>query len=123
MRLFFVHIQSSQTARICTVLIGFSRHDVFSDTAFLIAYGNAYRCVFHNLFLQEGATFARKVMRFSGLVPGVLRRPRMAGNSAFLIPEDPRNIAAENLPEIFRFGDAFSGEELSSTVAETVPVA
>ena len=27
----------------------------FSDAAFLIAYGNAYKCVFHNLFLQEGA--------------------------------------------------------------------
>ena len=41
----------------------------------------------------------------------------------FLIPEDPRNIAAENPPVIFRFGDAFSGEDLSSTDAETVPVA
>ena len=41
----------------------------------------------------------------------------------FLIPEDPRNIAAENPPVIFRFGVAFSGEELSSTDAETVPVA
>ena len=27
----------------------------FSDAAFLIAYGNAYRCVFHNLLLQEEA--------------------------------------------------------------------
>ena len=41
----------------------------------------------------------------------------------FLISEEPRNIAAENPPEIFRFGAAFSGEELSSTDAETVPVA
>ena len=30
-----------------------------------------------------------------------------------LIPEDPRNIAAENPPVIFRFGDAFSEKELS----------
>ena len=68
-------------------------------------------------------TFARKVMRFSGIgsrcPPEALhgRQPR------FLIPEDPRNIAAENPPEIFRSGTAFSGEELSSTDAETVPVA
>ena len=45
------------------------------------------------------------------------RQPR------FLIPEDPRNIAAENPPEIFRFGAAFSGEELSFANAGTVPVA
>lgn len=26
-----------------------------ADTSLLITYGNAYRCVFHNLFLQKGA--------------------------------------------------------------------
>lgn len=40
-----------------------------------------------------------------------------------LIPEDPRNIAAENPPVIFRFGAAFSREELSFANAGTVPVA
>ena len=68
-------------------------------------------------------TFARKVMQFSG--GGDSRCPPEAlygRQSHFLIPEDPRNIAAESPPEIFRFGDAFSGEELSSTDAGTVPV-
>lgn len=66
---------------------------------------------------------AHQVMRFlrigSQCPPEALhgRQPR------FLIPEDPRNIAAENPPVIFRFGNAFSGEKLSSTDAGTVPVA
>ena len=65
----------------------------------------------------------RKVMRFLGIgsrcPPEALhgRQPR------FLIPEDPRNIAAENPPVIFRFGAAFSREELSFANAGTVPVA
>ena len=62
---------------------------------------------------------ARKVMRFFGGAPEAShgRQPR------FLIPEDPRNIAAENPPVIFRFGAAFSREELSFANAGTVPVA
>lgn len=68
-------------------------------------------------------TFARKIMRYFGIgsqcPPEALhgRQPR------FLILEDPRNIAAENPPEIFRSGAAFSREELSSTDAGTIPVA
>ena len=51
---------------------------------------------------------ARKVMRFwkigSECPPEALhgRQPR------FLIPEDPRNIAVENLHVFFCFGDALS---------------
>ena len=55
--------------------------------------------------------FPKRIMALHG------RQPR------FLIPEDSRNIAAENPPVIFRFGDAFSGEELSSANAGAVPVA
>ena len=40
-----------------------------------------------------------------------------------LIPEDSRNIAAENLPVIYRFGGVFSGEDLFFTNTETIPVA
>ena len=68
-------------------------------------------------------SFARKVMQFSGVDSRCPPEALYGRQSHFLIPEDPRNIAAENLPMIFCFGDAFSGEELSSTDAETVPVA
>ena len=66
---------------------------------------------------------ARKVMQFSGVDSRCPPEASHGRQSHFLIPEDPRNIAAENPPEIFRFGAAFSGENLSSTDAETVPVA
>ena len=66
---------------------------------------------------------ARKVMRFLRIGSQCPPEASHGRQPRFLIPEDPRNIAAENLPAIFRFGDAFSGEELSSTDAETVPVA
>ena len=65
---------------------------------------------------------ARKVMRFLGIGSRCPPETSHGRQSHFLIPEDPRNIAAESPPEIFRFGDAFSGEELSSTDAGTVPV-
>lgn len=68
-------------------------------------------------------TFARKVMQFSGVGSQCPPETFHGRQPHFLIPEDPRNIAAENPPVIFRFGDAFSGEELSSTDTETVPVA
>jgi len=55
--------------------------------------------------------FPKRIMALHG------RQPR------FLIPEHPRNIAAENPPVIFRFGDALSGEELSSANAGAVPAA
>ena len=66
---------------------------------------------------------ARKVMRFLEVGSRCPPEASHGRQQRFLIPEDPRNIAAENPPEIFRFGVAFSGEELSSTDAETVPVA
>ncbi|HJA96387.1 MAG TPA: hypothetical protein H9920_01520 [Candidatus Alistipes faecavium] len=66
---------------------------------------------------------ARKVMRFWKIGSECPPEALHGRQERFLIPEDPRNIAAENPPVIFRFGDAFSGEELSSTDAETVPVA
>ena len=44
--------------------------------------------------------FPKRIMALHG------RQPR------FLIPEHPRNIAAENPPVIFRFGDAFSRKEV-----------
>ena len=66
---------------------------------------------------------ARKVMRFWKIGSECPTEALHGRQSHFLIPEDPRNIAAENPPVIFRFGVAFSGEELSSTDAETVPVA
>lgn len=68
-------------------------------------------------------TFACKVMQFSGVDSRCPPEASHGRQSHFLIPEDPRNIAAENPPEIFRFGAAFSGEDLSSTDAKTVPVA
>ena len=66
---------------------------------------------------------ARKVMRFWKIGSECPPEALHGRQGRFLIPEDPRNIAAKNPPEIFRFGAAFSGEELSSTVAGTVPVA
>ena len=66
---------------------------------------------------------ARKVMRFLRIGSRCPPEASHGRQERFLIPEDPRNIAAENPPAIFRFGDAFSGEELSSTDAGTVPVA
>lgn len=68
-------------------------------------------------------TFARKVMQFWEVGFECPPEALHGRQQCFLIPEDPRNIAAENPPVIFRFGDAFSGEELSSTDTETVPVA
>lgn len=66
---------------------------------------------------------ARKVMRFWKIGSECPPEALHGRQEHFLIPEYPRNIAAENPPVIFRFGAAFSGEELSSTDAETVPVA
>ena len=68
-------------------------------------------------------TFARKVMRFLEVDSRCPPEAFHGRQQRFLIPGDPRNIAAENPPVIFRFGVAFSGEELSSANAETVPVA
>ena len=55
--------------------------------------------------------FPKRIMALHG------RQPR------FLIPEHPRNIAAENPPVIFRFGNAYSREETLFLDAGTVPVA
>ena len=66
---------------------------------------------------------ARKVMRFWKIGSECPTEALHGRQERFLIPEDPRNIAAENPSVIFRFGTAFSGEELSSANAETVPVA
>ena len=66
---------------------------------------------------------ARKVMRFWKIGSECPLEASHGRQQSFLIPEDPRNIAAENPPAIFRFGTAFSGEGLSYTDAETVPVA
>ena len=66
---------------------------------------------------------ARKVMRFLEVDSRCPSEALHGRQPRFLIPEDPRNIAAENPPEIFRFGAAFSGEELSFANAGTVPVA
>ena len=68
-------------------------------------------------------TFARKVMRFLGIGSRCPPEAWHGRQSHFLIPEDPRNIAVENPSVIFRSETAFLGEELSSTDAETVPVA
>ena len=65
----------------------------------------------------------RQVMRFLRIGPRCPPEASHGRQQRFSIPEDPRNIAAENPPEIFRFGVAFSGEELSSANAGTVPVA
>ncbi len=62
-------------------------------------------------------------MQFSGVDSRCPPEASHGRQKRFLIPEDPRNIAVENPPVIFRFGDAFSEEDLSSTDAETVPVA
>ena len=64
---------------------------------------------------------ARKVMRF--LEVGS-RCPSEASHSRqprFLIPEDPRNIAAENPPVIFRFGDAFRERNCPLRMPELYP--
>jgi len=66
---------------------------------------------------------ARKVMRFWKIGSECPPEALHGRQERFLILEDPRNIAAENPPEIFRFGDAFSGEDLSSANVGTVPVA
>ena len=66
---------------------------------------------------------ARKVMRFWKIGSECPPEALHGRQERFLIPEDPRNIAAENLPMIFCFGDAFSREELPSANAGTVPVA
>ena len=66
---------------------------------------------------------ARKVMRFLEVGSRCPPEASHGRQQRFLIPEDSRNIAAENPPVIFRFGDAFSGEELSSANAGAVPVA
>lgn len=66
---------------------------------------------------------ARKVMRFLEVGSECPPEALHGRQEHFLIPEDHRNIAVENPPEIFRFGVAFSGDELSSTNAETIPVA
>ena len=58
-------------------------------------------------------TFARKVMQFLEVGSRCPPEASHGRQPHFLIPEDPRNIAAENPPVIFRFGDAFSEEELS----------
>ena len=68
-------------------------------------------------------TFACKVMRFSGVDSKCPSEALHGRQQCFLIPEDPRNIATENPPAIFRFGDAFSRDELSFANAGTVPVA
>ena len=66
---------------------------------------------------------ARKVMRFWKIGSECPTEALHGRQSHFLIPEDPRNIAAENLPMIFCFGDTFSREELPSADAGTIPVA
>ena len=67
-------------------------------------------------------TFARKVMLFSGVDSQCPPEASHGRQERFLIPEDPHNIAVENPPAIFRFGDAFSRDELSFANAGTVPV-
>lgn len=62
-------------------------------------------------------------MQFSGVDSQCPPEASHGRQPHFLIPEYPRNIAAEHPPVFFRFGDAFSVEDLSSTDAETVPVA
>jgi len=66
---------------------------------------------------------ARKVMRFLEVGSRCPSEASHGRQQRFLIPEDPRNIATENPPVFFCFGDAFSGEELSFANAGTVPVA
>ena len=52
-------------------------------------------------------------MQFSGVDSQCPPEASHGRQPHFLIPEYPRNIAAENPPVFFRFGDAFSEEELS----------
>ncbi|WP_143260774.1 hypothetical protein [Alistipes sp. An116] len=90
--------------------------------------GNIYleKSLFHRMSMPSCVGLnpsARKVMQFSGVGSRCPPEALHGRQERFLIPEDPRNIAAENPPEIFRFGVAFSEEELSSADAETVPVA
>lgn len=66
---------------------------------------------------------ARKVMRFLEFGSRCPPEALHGRQQRFLIPEDPRNIAAENPPVIFRFGDALSRAETPFLDAETVPVA
>ena len=68
-------------------------------------------------------TFARKVMQFSGVDSRCPSEASHGRQPHFLIPEDPRNIAAENPPEIFSFEDARSRAETLFLDAGTVPVA
>lgn len=51
-------------------------------------------------------TFARKVVRFSGIGSRCPPEALHGRQERFLIPEDPRNIAVENLHVFFCFGDA-----------------
>ena len=68
-------------------------------------------------------TFARKVMRFWKIGSECPPEASHGRQGRFLIPEDPRNIAAENPPEIFSFEDARSRAETLFLDAGTVPVA
>lgn len=68
-------------------------------------------------------SFRHKIRQDSRFPPRCPPEASHGRQPCFLISEDPRNIAVENPPVIFRFGTAFSGEELSSADAETVPVA
>ena len=66
---------------------------------------------------------ARKVMRFLEVGSRCPPEASHGRQQRFLIPEDSRNIAAENPPVIFRFGNAHSREETLFLDAGTVPVA
>ena len=68
-------------------------------------------------------TFACKVMQFSGVDSRCPSEASHGRQGRFLIPEDPRNIAAENPPVIFRFENALSRAETLFLDAGTVPVA
>ena len=63
----------------------------------------------------------RQVMRFLRIGPRCPPEASHGRQERFLIPEDPRNIAAENPPVIFRFGDAFSGKECPLRMPELYP--
>ncbi len=66
---------------------------------------------------------ARKVMRFWKIGSECPPEALHGRQQRFLIPEDPRNIATENPPVIFRFGNALSRAETLFLDAGTVPVA
>ena len=66
---------------------------------------------------------ARKVMRFWKIGSECPPEALHGRQQRFLIPEDPRNIAAENLPMIFCFGNALSRAETLFLDAGTAPVA